>query len=84
MCIRDSDKVKESLSPDALTTDIVLRKTVDFVKSKAVITEKNAEEAEKETKPKPKTAKTLSLIHILAELMTLKRGSLLSVLKLYQ
>ena len=52
------DKVKESLSPDALTTDIVLRKTVDFVKSKAVITEKNAEEAEKETKPKPKTAKT--------------------------
>lgn len=51
------DKVKEALSSDALTSDIILRKTVDFVKSKAVITEKNAEDAAKESKPKSKTAK---------------------------
>lgn len=29
------DKVKEALSSDALTSDIILRKTVDFVKSKS-------------------------------------------------
>ena len=57
--IRERDYSLRSQGLDLNTyLNIVLRKTVDFVKSKAVITEKNAEEAEKETKPKPKTAKT--------------------------
>lgn len=53
------DKVKEALSADNLTTDIVLRKAIEFVKAHAEITEKTAEEAaETEKKPaKKSTAK---------------------------
>ncbi len=50
------EKVKEALSADNLTTDIVLRKAIDFVKAHAAITEKTADEAEAEEKKPAKKA----------------------------
>lgn len=50
------DKVKEALAVDTLSTDIVLRKAIDFVKANAVITEKSAEEAAAEEKAKADVA----------------------------
>ena len=53
------EKVKEALSADNLTTDIVLRKAIDFVKAHAAITEKTADESEaEEKKPAKKSTKT--------------------------
>ena len=50
------EKVKEALSADNLTSDIVLRKAIDFVKAHAAITEKTADEAEAEAKKPAKKA----------------------------
>lgn len=51
------EKVKESISPESLSEDIVLRKAVDFVKANATITVAKPEEAPKPEAKKPRAKK---------------------------